>query len=106
MKFVLSLTLCLLLSGAGAQAATCLRLSQIKSTDSPDGKSLILTMKNGVVWQGQFQRPCSGLRFSGFSWDVRGDQVCEDAQILRVVSTGAICALGKLSLQTTASEKK
>jgi hypothetical protein len=37
---------------------------------------------------------------------VRGDQVCEDAQILRVVSTGAICALGKLSLQTTAPEKK
>ncbi len=69
-------------------------------------KILILTMKNGVVWQEPVPAPLvAGLRFSRSSWDVRGDQVCEDAQILRVVSTGAICALGKLSLQTTAPEK-
>jgi hypothetical protein len=95
----------LLLSAGAADAAICLSASHIRSTDS-DGKVLTLSMKNGDVWQGQFQRPCSGLRFSGFSWDVRGDQVCENTQILRVVSTGAICALGKLTLQNTAPEKK
>jgi hypothetical protein len=57
-------------------------------------------MKNGEVWRGELQRVCSGLRFSGFSWELRGDKICENAQTLRVIDTGAICALGRLSLQS------
>ena len=85
------------LSAAGAQAATCLNVSQIKSTDAPNSKSLTITMKNGVVWQSQFPRPCTGIQFSGFRWDVRGDMVCENAQTLRVIDTGMLCSLGKLT---------
>ena len=33
-----------------AQAATCLAFRDIQSSDSPDGKSLLLTMRNGKNW--------------------------------------------------------
>jgi hypothetical protein len=100
MKFAPALALCgLMLTAGAAEAAVCLTVSQIQSTDS-DGKSLTLTMKNGEVWRGELQRVCSGLRFSGFSWELRGDKICENAQTLRVIDTGAICALGRLSLQS------
>jgi hypothetical protein len=106
MKHALSLAFCgLMLTASAADAAVCLSASQIQSSDS-DGKSLTLTMKNGEVWQGQLLRPCSGLRFSGFSWELRGDKICENAQTLRVISTGSICALGKLSLRNTTPAKK
>ena len=99
MKSAPALALCgLMLTAGAAQAAVCLTASQIQSTDS-DGKSLTLTMKNGEVWLGELRRACSGLRFSGFAWNVSGDKICENAQTLRVIDTGAICALGKLSLQ-------
>ena len=102
MKRLLLLAACgLILTAAAAHAAVCLSASQIQSSDS-DGRSLTLTMKNGDVWRGQLLRPCSGLRFSGFTWDIRGDRICENAQTLRVISTGSLCALGALSLQAPA----
>ena len=97
MKSAILVSVCLLLP-TGVQAATCLRLSQVKSTDTSDGKILVLAMKNGEVWHGELKRPCSGIRFSGFRWNTDGDLICEDSQLLRVVATGAICPLGKLSL--------
>jgi len=83
-------------SGASAQAAAiCLNVDQIQNSDSPDGKTLILKMKNGKVWQSALKGNCSGIRFYGFSWNVEGGRVCDDGQILRIPQTGEICGVGK-----------
>jgi hypothetical protein len=85
---------------AGAQAATCLNTSQITGTDSKDGKTLTLRMRDGKVWQGELKGSCSEIRFTGFAWDVQGGRICENMQTLRT-SQGGVCVLGKLT-QTAA----
>ena len=88
--------ICLLASTAGAQAAAiCLATADIENSDSPDGKVLILKMKNGKVWHTALQPACPGIRFSGFSWNIQGGQVCENSQVLRVLQSGEVCAIGK-----------
>ena len=94
------ITIAVLLSlaaSAPAHAATCLRTSDITGSDSTDGKVLVLKMKDGKAWRAQLQPPCPSLRFNGFSWIVKGGQICEGEQILRVVSSPEICAIGKLT---------
>ncbi|MES2292447.1 MAG: hypothetical protein V4527_04030 [Pseudomonadota bacterium] len=86
---------CLLASTASAQAAICLRSTDIENSDSPDGKVLILKMKDGKIWHTALQPACPGIRFYGFSWEINGGQICENAQILRVVRSGEVCAIGK-----------
>jgi hypothetical protein len=83
-------------SGTTAQAAaTCINVDQIQNSDSPDGKTLILKMKNGKVWQSTLKGNCSGIRFYGFSWNAYGGRVCDDGQIVRIPQTGQICGVGK-----------
>ena len=85
----------LLVSSATAQAAVCLNTADIQNSDSPDGKVLILKMKNGKIWHTALRPACPGIRQNGFRWNIEGGQVCEDSQILRVLHTGEICAIGK-----------
>ncbi len=88
--------LCLICSPASAQAAAiCLNVDQIQNSDSPDGKTLILKMKNGKVWESSLKGNCSGIRFYGFSWNAFGGRVCDDGQIVRIPQTGQICGVGK-----------
>lgn len=83
---------------ASASAAICLRNKDIKSTTSPDGKPLIVTMQDGKVWRNQLQGSCSDLRFNGFAWVIRGPEgVCENTQSLQVLQSGQVCVLGKFS---------
>ncbi len=106
MKPAILVTMLLLaLCTTAAQAAICLRVSEIKSTDSPDGKVLTVAMKDGKVWQNQLQRPCPGLRFSGFAWKVDTNLVCENAQHLRVLQSGLLCSLGKFTQLSAAAKK-
>ena len=104
MKFLTSTILGVFLSvslGAvlpsAADAATCLQANQIAGSDSPDGKVLILRMRDGKRWQGVLKGACSQIRFEGFSWDVSSGQVCENAQAIHVPRMGGACVLGKLS---------
>jgi hypothetical protein len=60
---------------------------------------LVITLKNGVVWAGALRGSCPDIRFNGFSWEVAGGQVCENMQSIRVLRSGQICTLGKLSPQ-------
>jgi len=88
--------LCLICSPASAQAAaTCLNVDQIQNSDSPDGKTLILKMKNGKVWESALKGNCSGIRFFGFSWSTFGGRVCDEGQLVRIPQTGQICGVGK-----------
>jgi hypothetical protein len=37
---------------------------------------------------------CPGLRFDGFSYVVRADEICDDLQSIRVLRTHSVCLLG------------
>ncbi len=87
---------------SGAWAVTCLNTNDIRSSDSPDGKVLALTLKSGQVWNGELKGTCPDIRMNGFIWRVDGGQVCENAQSIRVMRSGQVCTLGKLSRQTPA----
>ena len=81
MRLFVPLLLLVIGSTTSANATICLRTRDIKSTTSPDGKSLKVVMHDGKVWQNQLQGGCSDLRFNGFVWVIRGPEgVCEDSQ--------------------------
>jgi len=85
----------LILSTAGAQAAVCLNTDQIQNTNAPNDKTIELTMKNGQTWHTELSPACSGIRMFGFSWSVKGGQVCDASEMVRVLNTGAFCRIGK-----------
>jgi len=87
--------ICLFSFTANAHAAICISTDQIANSDSPDGKVLILKMKDGKVWHAALQPACPDIRTNGFSWTTYGGQVCENAQVLRIVRSGGMCGLGK-----------
>ena len=95
-RFAIAIAVLLAANTSAVQADICLRTSDISGSDSPDGTVLVLRMKDGKTWRAQLQPACPALRFSGFSWIVRGGEICEGSQILRVVESGQICAIGKI----------
>ncbi len=96
----------LLLSSVSAQAAAvCLNTNQIQNSDAPNDSTLTWTMKNGQSWHTQLRPACSGIRMFGFSWAIKGGQICENAEILRVLHTGAFCRVGKFEPGLSAPSK-
>jgi hypothetical protein len=110
MKTIASTILALLILGAPALGAdaqkptdvkqrVCLYTHDIRNTEpSRDDKSLTFVMNNGDRWRNDLQGPCTGLKYNGFTWVLRGDdRVCDNMQTLRVNTTGGICVLGKFT---------
>ena len=96
----LALALCAGISAPALAAPVCLRVEDIANTHSPDGKVLLVTMKDGKVWANKMRGGCSGLKFDGFVWVIRGPEgVCDNTQTLRVLHTGEICQLGPFTLR-------
>jgi hypothetical protein len=103
--FVLAAALSALLAGA-AQAQgmgtppppprpVCLWTYMIDHTTTVDPTTVVFHMKNGAAWKNSLQAPCPGLKFHGFVYVVRGgDQICSNAQSIRVIETNEVCALG------------
>ena len=83
-------------TAAWAAPPQCLRIRDIKSTTSNDGKIMKFVMNDGRVLYNHLQGICPNLKFNGFVWVLRGgDQVCENQQSLRVLESGQVCVLGK-----------
>ena len=79
-----------------AGAVTCLKVRDIQSAVSADGKVLVVTMRDGTVWNNTLRGGCPGLVFNGFVWTVPSTgEVCEDSQTLRVLQSRELCRLGK-----------
>ena len=92
------------LFAAPAATAICLRSQEIQGTTAPDGKTLIVKMRDGTVWRNRLQGNCSDLRFNGFVWVLRGPEgVCEYTQSLKVLQSGQICVLGKFTREKPAA---
>ena len=92
-----------LVAPAWAAVPVCLRLQDITSTHSPDGKVLMVTMRDGKVWRNDLQGGCPGLVFDGFKWVIHGPaEICEYTQSLQVLRSGEVCTLGKFTEQPKA----
>jgi non-ribosomal peptide synthetase component E (peptide arylation enzyme) len=73
----------------------CLWTYQIDHTSVPDENTIVFHMKGGETWVNKLANRCSGLKFYGFSYDVRGpSEICGNQQSIRVLKTGAVCLLG------------
>ncbi len=100
----------LLLGTAAAQAAdnamsegsvpVCLRVNEIKSTNSPDPHTILFHMINGKTWKNTLVNECNGLQFNGFSYMAANDEVCANMQSIRVNQSGNICMLGAFTPYT------
>jgi hypothetical protein len=95
------LAMAILLSGMAvspAWATICLREQDVRSASSSDGKTLVLLMRDGKVWNNWLKGDCPSLKFNGFVWVMHDPQgICENTQSLEVLQSGQICTLGKFS---------
>jgi hypothetical protein len=72
----------------------CLQSTAIENTTTVDASTILFHMRNGTVWKNTLKVPCPGLKFHGFSYLTRADEVCSDAQAISVIETGEACELG------------
>jgi hypothetical protein len=92
-------------SGFAARAAEtqgsrmCLDATHVSSTSVLDNRTILFHMGDGRVWKNTLKRECTQLKFEGgFEEDIRGGEICANAQIIRVLQTGLPCQLGDFSL--------
>jgi hypothetical protein len=82
-------------TAATAQAGQCINPTRIRKQEILSDREIRFEMDNGDVWVNTLNRDCNGLKFEGgFSWDVRGTQVCSDQQLITVLNGGTTCTLG------------
>lgn len=83
---------------ATAQADRCINPTRIRKQEILSDREIRFEMDNGDVWINTLKRDCNGLKFEGgFSWDVRGTQVCSNEQIITVLNAGNTCQLGEFT---------
>ena len=109
MKLLTSAALATLLMAGTAQAGSpmtagstpvCLRVNEIKSTNSPDPRTILFHMIDGKIWKNTLMNDCNGLAFNGFSYVAQNDEVCGNMQSIRVNQNGNICMLGPFTPYT------
>lgn len=82
-------------AAATAQAGSCINPTRIKQQEILSDREIRFELDNGEVWTNTLKRECHGLKFEGgFSWNVRGTQVCANEQIITVRNAGTTCVLG------------
>jgi hypothetical protein len=85
-------------TAATAQAERCINPTRIQKQEIVSDREIRFVMDTGDVWVNTLKRECHGLKSEGgFSWDVRGTQVCSDEQIITVLNAGTTCLLGAFS---------
>lgn len=80
---------------ATAQADRCINPTHIKKQEIVSDQEIRFTLNNDEVWVNTLPRKCPNLKFQGgFSWEVRGMQVCSNEQTIYVREDGTPCQLG------------
>ena len=73
----------------------CLDAGHIDHTVVVDDQTILFYMRGGKVWQNTLRQACPSLKFErAFSEEIRGDAICSNRQLIRVLQTGAVCSLG------------
>lgn len=88
-----------------APAPKCLRSTDIRNTSTPNDKTILFHMNNGKVYRNDLRTSCNGLTFNGFSYDLDPpNDICGNQQIIHVLRTHAVCALGAFTEVPKAAE--
>ncbi len=84
-----------------ATAPHCINVVQIDHTQIIDDHTILFHLRGGTTLRNTLQDKCVGLRMatSGFTYVVRGEEVCGNLQSIRVNDNGAICELGPFTLE-------
>jgi hypothetical protein len=86
-----------------AAAGVCLNVKSIKSSDvSKDGSAITFKMSDGKIYRNELLGKCPDISFTGFAWQVKADEVCDNEPGLTVRESGQICQLGKFTQMTPA----
>jgi hypothetical protein len=81
----------------GGQPPVCLRALDIDHTKTPNDRTILFFMKNGNVWSATLKSDCPELHFNGFEYGpTPPDNICANAQTIRVLKSGAVCEIGPL----------
>jgi len=91
---VIAITMLVLWATGSAFAATCLKSRDIRYHKLADDWTLELHMSDGAVYRNHLKTRCSGLRYSGYVYRSFGGWFC-DHEIIRVLKSPEICALGQ-----------
>jgi hypothetical protein len=80
---------------AAAQNSICLKSYMIDHTSVPDDRTILFYMRDGKVWQNNLPLSCPGLSYqSGFEFVASFDEVCSNAQAIKVLWQNSQCELG------------
>ena len=78
-----------------SQADSCINPTRIKEQKILSDQEIQFTLNNGEVWVNRLPRACPSLKFQGgFTWQVRGTQVCSNEETIYVKDDGTPCQLG------------
>jgi len=74
---------------------SCINPTRIKEQKILSDREIQFTLNDGEVWLNTLSRACPSLKFQGgFTWEVRGTQVCSNEQTIYVREDGTPCQLG------------
>jgi hypothetical protein len=76
----------------------CLDASHIMNTVVVSDQAILFYMDNGQVWTNTLRHACPGLKFeNAFSEEIRGGEICSNAQMIHVLRQGTPCFLGEFT---------
>ena len=86
-----------------SRADSCINPMQIKKQKILSDRDIQFEMNNGDIWVNHMDHRCPGLQSErGFSWDLHGNSVCSNQQIIYVLNDNGSCALGEFRKQPAA----
>lgn len=86
-------------SATQAQNNACINPTQIQKQTIVSDEEIRFELNNGETWVNKLPRACPSLKFQGgFTWEVRGTQVCSNQQTIYVREDGTPCQLGEFTL--------
>lgn len=83
-------------------APVCIRpfdfsTGSIDHTHVVNPTTILFYMRDGKIWKNTLHQPCRGLMLHGFEFATRQDEICSNAQSIRIIQTGEICELGEFA---------
>ena len=84
-----------------SRADSCINPLQIKKQKILSDQDIRFEMNNGEIWVNHMDHRCPGLQSEqGFAWDLHGNSVCSNQQIITVLNGAGSCALGEFKKQS------
>ena len=82
----------------GSDRPVCLNAGHLASTSVISDQAILFRMDDGQVWINTLRHACPGLKFeNAFSQEIRGGEICSNAQMIQVLRRGTPCFLGEFT---------